>query len=160
MRMYVSGIEDENPDWYDLVTNDGDEERVREVAEAAAEAVAAAGMDAKAQLARLDDRGRRRPKGPVPPRGPRGPRQPGADRSADPLGPPPPTNLAQSVSRSSLFLEGGPAAGPRGGEDPVPGGRHVDGRDLRRGRSQTSRSIEPRVGSNRSVRGVDRGRGA
>ena len=26
MRMYVSGIEDENPDWYDLVTNDGDEE--------------------------------------------------------------------------------------------------------------------------------------
>ena len=46
MRMYVSGIEDENPDWYDLVTNDGDEERVREVAEAAAEAVAAAGTDA------------------------------------------------------------------------------------------------------------------
>ena len=55
MRMYVSGIEDENPDWYDLVTNDGDEERVAEVAEAAAEAVAAAGMDAKAQLARLND---------------------------------------------------------------------------------------------------------
>lgn len=55
MRMYVSGIEDENPDWYDLVTNDGDEERVAEVAEAAAEAVAAAGMDAKAQLARLNE---------------------------------------------------------------------------------------------------------
>ena len=50
MRMYVSGIEDENPDWYDLVTNDGDEERVREVAEAAAEAETEMPSGGKAEI--------------------------------------------------------------------------------------------------------------
>lgn len=97
MRMYVSGIEDENPDWYDLVTNDGDEERVREVAEGAAEAVAAAGMDAKAQLARLDGRGGGGQKDTPPP----GPQRRSLGRSprpsADGL-----ATLTQSVSRSSL----------------------------------------------------------
>ena len=102
MRMYVSGIEDENPDWYDLVTNDGDEERVREVAEAAAEAVAAAGMDAKAQLARLDGRddgGQKDGPSPRTPPPPAGRRSLGRSPrpSADGL-----ANLAQSVSRSSL----------------------------------------------------------
>ena len=119
MRMYVSGIEDENPDWYDLVTNDGDEERVREVAEAAAEAVAAAGMDAKAQLARLDGRGGGGQKDTPPP---------GATaqiarqiasairRTRDPH------PIRQQVVAAGQRKRG-PAAGPRGGEDPVPGGR-------------------------------------
>ena len=116
MRMYVSGIEDENPDWYDLVTNDGDEERVREVAEAAAEAVAAAGMDAKAQLARLDGRGGggqkdQSPRTPPPPqrrslgRSPR----PSADGLA---------NLTQSVSRSSLQGRGDPPLDPAAAKIP------------------------------------------
>lgn len=100
MRMYVSGIEDENPDWYDLVTNDGDEERVREVAEAAAEAVAAAGMDAKAQLARLDDRGDGGQKDQPSPRTPGPP--PAGRRSLGRSPRPSADNLTQSVSRSSL----------------------------------------------------------
>jgi acyl-CoA-binding protein len=42
MRMYVSTMEEENPDWFDLVTDGGDPDRVAEVLEHAADAVAAA----------------------------------------------------------------------------------------------------------------------
>ena len=52
MKMYVSTMEEENPDWYDLVTDGGDPERVAEVLEMAADAVAAAGIRAGAEAER------------------------------------------------------------------------------------------------------------
>lgn len=52
MKMYVSTMEEENPDWYDLVTDGGDPERVAEVLEMAADAVAAAGVRAGAEAER------------------------------------------------------------------------------------------------------------
>ena len=52
MKMYVSTMEEENPDWYDLVTDGGDPERVAEVLEMAADAVAAAGTRAGADAER------------------------------------------------------------------------------------------------------------
>ena len=47
MRMYVSTMEEENPDWFSLFTDGGDPARVAEVLEAAAEAVAAAGAESE-----------------------------------------------------------------------------------------------------------------
>ena len=117
MRMYVSGIEDENPDWYDLVTNDGDEERVAEVAEAAAEAVAAAGMDAKAQLARLNDTDTTQAGETKEPKGgttPTPPRRKSSLTALHTSGSPRPSTdrLTPSASRSSLSAHREPALDP------------------------------------------------
>tara|TARA_Y100000746_G_scaffold56184_1_gene45366 strand:- start:206 stop:694 length:489 start_codon:yes stop_codon:yes gene_type:complete len=114
--MYVSGIEDENPDWYDLVTNDGDEERVAEVAEAAAEAVAAAGMDAKAQLARLNDTDTTQAETKEPKGGttPTPPRRKSSLTALHTSGSPRPSTdrLTPSASRSSLSAHREPALDP------------------------------------------------
>ena len=56
MRMYVSTMEEENPDWFSLFTDGGDPARVAEVLEAAAEAVAAVG--AESELAAAHERER------------------------------------------------------------------------------------------------------
>ncbi len=86
------------------------------MAEAAAEAVAAAGMDAKAQLARLDGRGGggqkdQSPRTPPPPR--RGSLGRSPRPSADGL-----ANLTQSVSRSSLQGRGDPPLDPAAAKIP------------------------------------------
>ena len=51
MELYVATMEEENPDWWDLVTDNGDPEAVAEVKAAAAEAVTAAGLEAEARAA-------------------------------------------------------------------------------------------------------------
>lgn len=56
MRMYVSTMEEENPDWFSLFTDGGDPARVAEVLEAAAEAVAAAGAESELAASRERER--------------------------------------------------------------------------------------------------------
>ena len=65
MRMYVSTMEEENPDWFSLFTDGGDPARVAEALEAAAEAVAAAGAESDLAASRGASASRRAP----PPRG-------------------------------------------------------------------------------------------
>ena len=55
MRMYVSTMEEENPDWFDLVTDGGDPDRVAEVLEHAADAVAAGPRRRKPPLTRRSE---------------------------------------------------------------------------------------------------------
>ena len=59
MRMYVTTMEEENEDWFDLFTDNEDPLRVLEVMEQAAEAVAAAGEET-AQLAVAREREQQR----------------------------------------------------------------------------------------------------
>lgn len=59
MRMYVTTMEEENEDWFDLFTDNEDPLRVQEVMEQAAEAVAAAGEET-AQLAVAREREQQR----------------------------------------------------------------------------------------------------
>jgi hypothetical protein len=49
MELYVATMEEENPDWWELVTNNGEPDKVAEVQAAAAEAVATAGIEAMAR---------------------------------------------------------------------------------------------------------------
>ncbi len=56
MRMYVSTMEEENPDWFSLFTDGGDPARVAETLEAAAEAVAAAGAESELAASRERER--------------------------------------------------------------------------------------------------------
>ena len=56
MRMYVSTMEEENPDWFSLLTDGGDPARVAEALEAAAEAVAAAGAESDLAASRERER--------------------------------------------------------------------------------------------------------
>ena len=56
MRMYVSTMEEENPDWFSLFTDGGDPARVAEALEAAAEAVAAAGAESDLAASRERER--------------------------------------------------------------------------------------------------------
>ena len=65
MRMYVSTMEEENPDWFSLLTDGGDPARVAEALEAAAEAVAAAGAESDPPPRASASASRRAP----PPRG-------------------------------------------------------------------------------------------
>ena len=56
MRMYVSTMEEENPDWFSLLTDGGDPARVAEALAAAAEAVAAAGAESDLAASRERER--------------------------------------------------------------------------------------------------------